>query len=41
VASREIVHMAHRIDGVRYADRGEVRLKGLSEPVPVATVDWR
>jgi YVTN family beta-propeller protein len=38
VASREIVHLAHRIDGVRYSGQGEVRLKGLSEPVSVVRV---
>jgi YVTN family beta-propeller protein len=38
VASQEIVHLAHRIDGVRYAGRGQLRLKGLSEPVSVVRV---
>jgi YVTN family beta-propeller protein len=38
MASQEIVHLARRIDGVRYADRGQVRLKGMSEPVTVVRV---
>src|SRR5206468_9737407 len=38
LASQEIVHLARRIDGVRYADRGQVRLKGMSEPVTVVRV---
>jgi len=38
MASQEIVHLARRIDGVRYADRGQVRLKGMSEPVALVRV---
>jgi len=38
VASREIAHLARRVEGVRYADRGEVTLKGLAEPVTVIEV---
>ena len=38
LASREIVHLARRVDGVAYADRGDVHLKGLSEPVRVIRI---
>jgi YVTN family beta-propeller protein len=38
LASREIVHLARRVDGVAYADGGDVHLKGLSEPVRVMRV---
>src|SRR6266542_1945416 len=38
MASQEIVHLARRIDGVRYADRGQFRLKGMSEPVALVRV---
>jgi YVTN family beta-propeller protein len=38
VASREIAHLARRVEGVRYADRGEVTLKGLAAPVTVIAV---
>src|SRR6266545_1808078 len=33
LASREVVHLARRVEGVRYEDRGEVVLKGLDRPV--------
>jgi YVTN family beta-propeller protein len=38
LASQEIVHLARRIEGVDYADRGAMHLKGLSEPVRVVRV---
>ncbi len=38
LASREIVHLARRIDGVHYTERGEVELKGLDQPVHVVAV---
>jgi YVTN family beta-propeller protein len=38
VASREIAHLARRVEGVRYADRGEVTLKGMAKPVTVIEV---
>ena len=38
IASREVTHLARRIDGVRYEDRGSVRLKGLTEPVPIVRI---
>src|ERR671910_1387228 len=33
LASREIVHLARRVEGVRYEDRGDVVLKGMGRPV--------
>jgi WD40 repeat protein len=33
LASREVVHLARRVEGVSMVDRGSVRLKGLSDPV--------
>lgn len=33
LASRGVTHLAQRVDGVRYVDRGRVKLKNLSEPV--------
>jgi class 3 adenylate cyclase len=30
IASREVTHLARRVDGVRYEDRGALSLKGLS-----------
>lgn len=38
LASREVVHLARRVDGVRYEDRGALTLKGISEPVAVVRV---
>ena len=38
LASREVTHLARRIDGVRYEDRGSLTFKGISEPVAVARV---
>ncbi len=33
--SREVAHLARRVDGVKYVERGSIRMKGLAEPVPV------
>lgn len=38
LASQGVVHLARRVDGVRIADRGELHLKGLDEPVRVFRV---
>jgi YVTN family beta-propeller protein len=38
LASREVTHLARHVDGARYVERGTVRFKGLSEPVPVVRV---
>jgi len=38
LASREVVHLARRVDGVRYEDRGSLTLKGMDEPVAVVRV---
>ncbi len=38
LASREIVHLARRVDGVRFTERGQVELKGLDQPVHVVAV---
>ena len=35
LATREVVHLARRVDGVSYIERGSARLKGIAEPVPV------
>src|SRR5918995_1419161 len=38
LASREVTHLARRLDGVRYEERGLLTLKGLSDPVTVVRV---
>jgi peptide/nickel transport system substrate-binding protein len=38
LASREIVHLALRVDGVRFTERGQAELKGLGKPVHVVAV---
>ena len=38
LASREVIHLARAIEGVTYVERGEARLKGLTEPVHVVRV---
>jgi YVTN family beta-propeller protein len=38
LASREIVHLALRVDGVRFTERGSAELKGLDKPVHVVAV---
>jgi len=35
LASREVAHLARKVDGVAYVDRGTVSLKGLADPVHV------
>src|SRR5215207_8391253 len=38
LASREVTHLARRLDGVRYEDRGSLIFKGISDPVAVVRV---
>jgi peptide/nickel transport system substrate-binding protein len=38
LASREIVHLARRIDGIRFTERGQADMKGLDQPVHVVAV---
>ncbi len=38
LASQEATHLARKVEGVRYVDRGEVHLKGLSAPVRIIRV---
>jgi peptide/nickel transport system substrate-binding protein len=38
LGSREVTHLARAVDGVRYEDRGEMRLKNLSDPVSVVRI---
>ena len=38
LASREIVHLARRVEGVRFTERGQAELKGLDKPVHVVAV---
>lgn len=38
LASREVVHLARRVEGLQYVDGGEVHLKGLSKPVPIIRI---
>jgi class 3 adenylate cyclase len=38
LASREVAHLARRVEGIKYSERGAVRLKGLTEPVDVISV---
>jgi YVTN family beta-propeller protein len=38
LASREIVHLASHVDGVRFTERGRAELKGLDRPVHVVVV---
>jgi WD40 repeat protein/class 3 adenylate cyclase len=35
LASREVVHLARKVDGVTSVDRGPIHLKGLTDPVHV------
>jgi len=35
LASREVVHLARKVEGVAYVDRGSVQLKGLADPVQI------
>src|SRR5437867_9807616 len=38
MASQEIVHLARKVEGIRYVDRGAFHLKGLAEPVRAVIV---
>ncbi len=38
LASREVAHLARRVDGVSYLDRGSVSLKGMEEPIAFVRV---
>ncbi len=38
IASQEIVHLARRIDGIRFTERGKADLKGLDQPVHMVAV---
>jgi YVTN family beta-propeller protein len=38
LASRTVISLAGKLDGVRYMDRGDVHLKGVEEPVQVIEV---
>lgn len=38
LASREIVHLARRVEGVRFTERGQTELKGLDQSVHVVAV---
>ncbi|HEY3211354.1 MAG TPA: ABC transporter substrate-binding protein, partial [Actinomycetota bacterium] len=38
LASQNVAHLAGKVDGVRYADRGDLNLKGLAERVRVVRV---
>ena len=38
LASQGVVHLARKVEGVRYLDRGDLHLKGLEEPVHVMRV---
>jgi DNA-binding SARP family transcriptional activator/class 3 adenylate cyclase len=38
LCSQSLVHLAHALDGISYVDRGELHLKGLSDPVHVLAI---
>src|SRR5215470_9119078 len=38
LASREMTHLARKVDGIRYVDRGAIWVKGLTEQVQVVRV---
>lgn len=38
LASREVTHLARRVDGIAFVDRGHLSLKGLSDPVAIVRV---
>src|SRR5262245_45718869 len=38
LVTSELVHLAGSMEGIRFADRGPVRLKGLSRPIDVSVV---
>src|SRR5205823_4559244 len=37
-ASEGVVHLARRVEGLAYLDRGQVQLKGLADPVRVLQI---
>ena len=38
LCSQSVVHLARAVDGISYVDRGELHLKGLSDPVHVLAI---
>ena len=38
LCSQSVVHLARAVEGIRYVDRGELHLKGLSDPVHVLAI---
>jgi YVTN family beta-propeller protein len=38
LATREVVHLARKVEGIRYADRGPLQLKGVADPVRAVSV---
>jgi len=38
LATQEVVHLARKVEGIRYVDRGAFHLKGLAEPVRAVIV---
>ena len=38
LATREVTHLARRLDGIRYQERGALTLKGIGDPVTVVRV---
>ena len=38
LASRGVTHLARRVEGVRFVDRGRVQLKNLTEPVEIVRI---
>jgi WD40 repeat protein/class 3 adenylate cyclase len=38
LASREVAHLARKLDGLAYVERTPIRFKGLADPVPVVAV---
>jgi ABC-type transport system substrate-binding protein/class 3 adenylate cyclase len=38
LASRSVTHLARRVEGIRYVDRGKVQLKNLPDPVELVRI---
>src|SRR5262245_37436150 len=38
LVSREVAHLAGKVDGVKYVERGSIRLEGLADPIDVINV---
>jgi YVTN family beta-propeller protein len=38
LATQEVVHLARKVEGIRYADRAPLQLKGMAEPVRAVIV---